>query len=115
MALHRRYLTESYKIFTEYATITDVSTNGLRPSVFHIELHNIYCICHNHRQLYSVGNITDGTTDGMNPSIYFQHEFFFLRVFFVCKTIGFFLPTEIATENDITDERYSDERIPWVM
>jgi hypothetical protein len=51
----------------------------------------------------------------MNPSIYFQHEFFFLRVFFVCKTIGFFLPTEIATENDITDERYSDERIPWVM
>jgi len=90
MALHRRYLTESYKIFTEYAIITDVSTNGLRPSVFHRELHNIYCICHNHRQLYSVGNITDGTTDGMNPSIYFQQECFFCAHFLSVKPSGFF-------------------------
>jgi hypothetical protein len=36
----------------------------------------------------------------------------FLRVFFVCKTIGvFFLPTELATNDGITDERYIDRQI----
>jgi len=36
----------------------------------------------------------------------------FLRVLSVCKTIGvFFLPTELATNDGITDERYIDRQI----
>jgi hypothetical protein len=42
-------------------------------------------------------------------------EFFFLRAFSICKTIGFlflFLPKELATDDGITDELYSNGRIP---
>jgi len=83
--------------------------------VFHRELQNIYCTCHNHLCSYSVGNFTDGTTDGMNPSVYFQQECFFFPVFYVCKTIGFyfiFLSTELVTEHGITNERYFNGLIP---
>jgi len=36
--LFRLYFTDSYKIFTIYATITDVSTNRIRLLEFHKEL-----------------------------------------------------------------------------
>jgi len=71
--------------------------------VFHRELQNIYCIFHNHRHLYCIGNFTDGTTGGINPSVYFQHEFFFWRAFCVFKTIRFFLPTELSMNVMPTD------------
>jgi hypothetical protein len=48
----RQYFTESCKIFTAHATITDVCTDGYSPSVFYLELQNIYCTCHNHWRLY---------------------------------------------------------------
>jgi hypothetical protein len=47
----RTYFTESWKIITGNATITDDFADGLRPLVFHIKLKNIYWKCHNHRWL----------------------------------------------------------------
>jgi len=58
--------------------------------VFHRELQNIYCIFHNHRHLYCIGNFTDGTTGEINPSVYFQHEFFFGAHFVSLKPSDFF-------------------------
>jgi hypothetical protein len=48
----RRYFTESCKIFTAFATITDDHTDGLWPSIFYQELLKIYCPCHNHRRCF---------------------------------------------------------------
>jgi hypothetical protein len=48
----RQYFTESWKIFTGNATITNILTDGNISSVFYRELQNIYCKCHNHRRLY---------------------------------------------------------------
>ena len=90
MALCRWYFTESCKIFTKYTTITNVSIDEIIQSVFHRELQNIYCIFHNHRHLYSIGNFTDGTTGGINPSVYFQQEFFFSAHFLSLKPSNFF-------------------------
>jgi len=43
----------------------------------------------------------------------FQREVFFWRAIFVCKTTGsFFLPTALATEGGITDERYANGHFP---
>jgi hypothetical protein len=78
--------------------------------VFHRELQNIYCIFHNHRHLYCIGNFTDGTTGGINPSVYFQHEFFFWRAFCVVGILH-----QIFFTNRIIDERYADRRIPLVI
>jgi hypothetical protein len=47
-----QYFTESWKIFTGNATITNILTDGNISSVFYRELQNIYCKCHNHRRLY---------------------------------------------------------------
>ena len=47
-----RHFTVSWKIFTGYAIITDVSTDGNIPSVFYRELNNIYWKCHNHSRVY---------------------------------------------------------------
>jgi len=44
----RRYFTNSCKIFTTFATITDDHTDGLWPSVFY----RVYCQCHNHRHCF---------------------------------------------------------------
>ena len=76
-----------------FHTLTDNFTDGMYPSV-----------CHT-------------ITDGLNPSVYFKQETFFLHAIFVCKTIGkffFMLPTDIATDSGITDERKADGRIPSV-
>jgi len=77
-AIVRRHLTESWKIFTGYATITD----------------------------------------GINPSIYFKREIFFFGAQFSSVkllAIVFFLPTNVATELGITDERKVDGRFPSGM
>jgi hypothetical protein len=47
MELFCWYVTESCKIFTAYATITDIDTDRMSLSVFYKELLNIYYICHN--------------------------------------------------------------------
>jgi hypothetical protein len=50
------------------------------------------------------------------PSVKFSLEFFLAR-FAVCNTVGvwfFYFPTELATECEITDDHYSDGRIPSV-
>ena len=96
-----RFFIESCKIFTEYATITNVSTNGHSPSVFYRELKNIYCICHNHRQTNSVGKCPTGI-------------YFFGAHCPSVKPLVFFLRKELATKHGITDEHYSDRRIPSV-
>jgi hypothetical protein len=98
--LCRRYFTESCKIFTAYVIITDVSTNGMSLLVFHIELQNIYCICHNHRHLYSVVNFTDGTTGGMNLSVYFQWECFFFMHFLLVKPFVFIFFTNWISDRN---------------
>ena len=69
----RQYFTESSKIFTGNATITNVFTNGWSPSVFCRELKNIYWICHYHQRNKSIGIFSAG---------------FFFYIFFVCTTIG---------------------------
>jgi len=49
----------------------------------------------------------------LSPMKYFQWKLFFLSAFFVCKTIGnLFLPTELAREYEITNERYVNGRFP---
>jgi hypothetical protein len=88
-----RYFTESYKIFTWNATIIDVYTNGYSPSVLHIELKNIYYICHNHRRNISVSICPTGII-------------FLARIFPSVKpSVFIFFPIECG----ITGESYSDE------
>jgi hypothetical protein len=55
--------------------------------------------------------ITVENTDGHILSIKVSREKKNLARFAVCKTIGvwfFLFPTELATEQGITDDRYSD-------
>jgi hypothetical protein len=55
--------------------------------------------------------ITVENTDGYILSIKVSREKKNLARFAVCKTIGvwfFLFPTELATEQGITDDRYSD-------
>jgi hypothetical protein len=84
-----RYFTESCKIFTAYAIITDEKSIGDLPGEIQTELV---------RRYISSGN-------------------FFWRVFSVCKTVGvfFFLLIEVATEMKITDYQYFDKCFPSVM
>jgi hypothetical protein len=53
-------------------------------------------------------------TDRINLSVYFKREIFFGTQFQSVKpsAIAFFLPTDVATELGITDERKVDERFP---
>jgi hypothetical protein len=72
-----------------FQTFTDNCTDSINPSVFH--------------------NITDG----INPSVYFKRELFFGVQFPSVKpsAIFFVLPTDIATDDGITDERNANGRI----
>ena len=61
--------------------------------------------------------ITVENTDGIISSVKFSRELFFLACLAVCKTIGvwfFLFPIKLATEREITDNQYSDGRIPSV-
>ena len=51
----RQHFTESSKIITWNATITDPNTDGLSPSAFHREFENNYLKFHDHRRQYQVG------------------------------------------------------------
>jgi len=77
-----------------FQTLTDNFTDGMYPSV-----------CHT-------------ITNGINPSVYFKRETFFLaRNFSSVKpsaNVFFVLPTDIAMDGGITDERKADGRIPSV-
>jgi hypothetical protein len=48
------------------------------------------------------------------PLWHMSSETFFSHEFSVCKTFGFFLPTEVSAKYQINDERYADKRIPSV-
>ena len=121
METGRRYFTESCKTITTHATITD----GIYPSVFTItitnryiyqyliEFSNIYRPCHNHRQIFR----------WWLPWKYRRNDFvgnvlariFFLSCFAVCKIVGgwfFLFLTESVTKWGITNDQYSDGRIP---
>jgi hypothetical protein len=76
---------QSSEIFTVHTTITDCHSVG-----------DYRC---NYRRNYSVGKVLTGII--------------FLARFAVCKTVGvfFLFSTELATEREITDDQYSDERI----
>ena len=50
------YFTESCKIFTTFATITNDLTDRKWSSIFYRELQNMYCIYHNHRRPYKWNN-----------------------------------------------------------
>jgi hypothetical protein len=84
-----RYFTESCKIFTAYAIITDEKSIGDLPGEIQTELIRRY--------------ISSGK--------------FFWRVFSVCKTVGvyFFLSIEVATGMKITDYQYFNRCFPSVM
>jgi len=97
----RQYFTESWKIFTGNATITNILTDENISSVFYRELQNIYCKCHNHRRLYiwmqSVG-ISPRVKKYLlhmpqSPTEYFcryiSNENFFWRACSVCKPSAF--------------------------
>jgi hypothetical protein len=76
----RQYFTESWKIFTAYATIANVYTDEHIPSVLYRELQNIYCIYHTHRWNYSIGDLLlDIQTKLFRRYIYSMN--FFLRAF----------------------------------
>jgi hypothetical protein len=84
-----RYFTESCKMFTTYATITDKKYVGELPWEIQTELVRWYI---------SSGNL------------------FVLARFFLLynRRCFFFLPTEIATEMRITNDQYSDRRFSSV-
>jgi hypothetical protein len=54
--------------------------------------------------------ITMENTDGIISSVKFSRELFFLA----CLAVFFLFPTQLATEWEITDNQYSDGRIPSV-
>jgi hypothetical protein len=89
------------------ATMTDECTDGYLQSVFQTLTDNFtdgmyLSVCHT-------------ITDGINPSVYFKREtFFFCAQFLSVKpsaNVFFILPTDIATDGGITDERKADGRI----
>ena len=77
-----RYFTESCKIFTAYATLTDI--------------------------IFFVGDLPLE----IQTEVFRWYISFFLRTFSVCKIIGFCLPTELGTESVITDKHYFDGCFP---
>jgi len=62
--------------------------------------------------------ITVEISDGFIPSVMFPREtFFFVARVSVCKTVGgwfFLFATELATKRVVTDDYYTDRRVPSV-
>ena len=116
------YSTQFY--FLKYfSIITNRFIDRTKLSVFSRELKNIYCIRHNHREKYFVGDLPMTNTDGIRLSVYSkefgknyclchygicQAGLFFSHAFSICKTIGFFLPIEITAKYQINDKRYAN-------
>ena len=77
MKTFRWYFTESWKIFTANAIITDIYTDGYMSSAFHRK--NIYFICHYHRQNISIGIFPAGiflpTECGISDERYADRRF----------------------------------------
>jgi len=119
----RRWFTESCQTITSHAIITDRNI----PSM--ITYRRIY------RRIISVGIsqrvatqlppmpylpsvITVEISDGFIPSVMFPQEtFFFGACVSVCKTVGgwfFLFAIELAMERVVTDDYYTDGRVPSV-
>jgi hypothetical protein len=123
----RRWFTESCQTITSHAIINDENISSM------ITYRRIY------RWIISVGIsqrvatqlppmpylptdnssvITVEISDGFIPSVMFPREtFFFVARVSVCKTVGgwfFLFATELATKRVVTDDYYTDRRVPSV-